>query len=80
MIENQMRICFISLAQFDKIWYKTVPMMRMVTELPTSSIFHPSLNTLFVVGKQEDFVVKPEDVLEPHWLATKKDLEDTHEA
>lgn len=80
MKENQMRICFISLAQFDKIWYKMFPAQRTLPGLSTASIFHGGLNTLFIVGELEDFLVKPEDVLRKDWLVTETELRATGEA
>ena len=67
-MDNQMKICFISLDQFNMIWHKSMPQDRYGSELTTLAMMSKPYNTLFIVGKQEDFIVKVESVLVPDWI------------
>lgn len=74
-MENQMKLCFTSSAQFDKMWLKLFPSQRRGSELPTLSMYCQSLNTLFIVGKQEDFIATVESVLSESWLLSDHEKE-----
>lgn len=55
-MENQMKICFVTKAQFDILWAKTMPQNRCTGDLTTLAYMSRNLNTLFIVGRQEDFI------------------------
>jgi hypothetical protein len=74
MNENQMKICFISQAQYNSIWDKSMPQDRFASELTTNSLMSRKLNTLFIVGKAEDFLAKPEEVIPENWREHAYDL------
>ena len=67
-MENQMKICFVSLAQFSKIWSKALPCERFAPSICTLSMFYTKYNTLFIVGSGEDFASKVEDIIPTEWL------------
>jgi hypothetical protein len=62
-IENQMKVCFISQAQFNEIWNRSTPSQRSSGDLTTQSFMARQWNTLFIVGKAEDFLAEPGDVI-----------------
>lgn len=67
-MENQMKICFITLDQYGVLWNKSLPMERCDGGLTTLTFMSRKLNTLFIVGKQEDFIVEAKDALPEKWF------------
>ena len=67
-MENQMKICFITRDQFDTLWLKSMPQERLTGDLTTLALMSKSLNTLFIVGRQEDFLTTPEEALPEKWF------------
>lgn len=70
--ENQMKICFISQQQFNVIWKRAFPAERIVPNITTASMFCADLNTLFIIGRAEDFLVTPEQAIRKDWLLEAK--------
>jgi len=68
-MENQMKVCFITLDQYNRIWAKLQPQERFVVEMPTLGLMHRKANALLIVGKQEDFIADVKTVIRPDWLA-----------
>ena len=68
--DNQMRICFLSRVELNRLWEKMMPSDRIITDLPTLCVYYRQLNTLFIAGTQEDFLAEKEDILAPKILAS----------
>ena len=67
-MENQMKICFVTRDQYNILWMKSMPVDRFATDLPTLALMSRNLNTLFIVGEQEDFLVTPKEGLPKKWF------------
>jgi hypothetical protein len=67
-MENQMKICFITFEQYTKIYNKFVPQDRIVVGLTTLHLMSHKHNTLFIIGKQEDFIEEVKDLVRADWL------------
>jgi len=63
-MENQMKIVFVTLNQFNLLLSKLLGYEKVNTErLTTLSFMCRRLNTLFIVGKKEDFVADVESII-----------------
>lgn len=62
-MENQMKICFCTQAQINILLKRSFPSERIGVNMPTMNLFHGRTNTLFIVGKKEDFIENLEDRL-----------------
>jgi hypothetical protein len=67
-MENQMKVCFVTRDQYNVLWTKSMPQERFATDLPTLALMSRKLNTLYIVGKQEDFLVDAKDSLPSTWF------------
>lgn len=66
--DNQMKICFLPTAEFNRLWEKMMPSDRITTNLPTLCIYYYRLNTLFIAGARKDFLAEKEDILNTQML------------
>lgn len=68
-----MKICFVSLEQYNVLLGKLVLGDQDTTKLPTHALLSRRRNVLFIVGKAEDHLAKFEDVVPSTWvMETKK--------
>jgi hypothetical protein len=51
-----MKICFVTLGDFNRMWAKAMPQERFSADIPTLNFLYKKHNTLFIVGRQEDFI------------------------
>ena len=68
-MENQTKVCFVTRDQFNRIWNKTMPQDRNAPGIPTLSFMSFKYNTLFILGKQEDFIADASAIVPETWLA-----------
>ncbi len=68
-MENQMKISFITMDQFNRIWNKSMPQERNSAGITTLNFMSLKYNTLFIVGKQEDFIADATGIVPEMWLS-----------
>lgn len=71
-MENQMKVCFVTLEQFNTLWTKAQPQERFTPDLTTLCLMLKKYNTLFIVGSSGDFIISPEEAIPDHLLIVEK--------
>ena len=63
-----MKVCFVSLDQYNILLRKLVLSDQDTTKLPTHALLSRRMNMLFIVGKAEDHLANFEDAVPSTWI------------